>query len=115
MCVSFLAPREGAESELEFLGLLVMENSLKQETKPVLQQLAAARIRSVMVTGKSPRLFLWPGWLLQGMQKRFTPPASPWSLPGLSPCYGRLEEPASPLSLQETTCRQLSWWPGLRV
>ncbi|KAM9009092.1 LOW QUALITY PROTEIN: putative cation-transporting ATPase 13A5 [Ara ararauna] len=43
--------REDAESELEFLGLLVMENSLKQETKPVLQQLAAARIRSVIVTG----------------------------------------------------------------
>uniref|UniRef100_A0A672VE82 Cation-transporting ATPase n=1 Tax=Strigops habroptila TaxID=2489341 RepID=A0A672VE82_STRHB len=43
--------REDAESELEFLGLLVMENRLKQETKPVLQQLAAARIRSVMVTG----------------------------------------------------------------
>uniref|UniRef100_A0A8V5HDH5 Cation-transporting P-type ATPase N-terminal domain-containing protein n=1 Tax=Melopsittacus undulatus TaxID=13146 RepID=A0A8V5HDH5_MELUD len=43
--------REDVESEMEFLGLLVMENSLKQETKPVLQQLAAARIRSVMVTG----------------------------------------------------------------
>uniref|UniRef100_A0A8C3CNT9 Cation-transporting ATPase n=1 Tax=Cairina moschata TaxID=8855 RepID=A0A8C3CNT9_CAIMO len=43
--------REKAESELVFLGLLVMENRLKQETKPVLQELAAARIRSVMVTG----------------------------------------------------------------
>uniref|UniRef100_U3I699 Cation-transporting ATPase n=1 Tax=Anas platyrhynchos platyrhynchos TaxID=8840 RepID=U3I699_ANAPP len=43
--------REEAESELVFLGLLVMENRLKQETKPVLQELAAARIRSVMVTG----------------------------------------------------------------
>ncbi|KAM9542402.1 LOW QUALITY PROTEIN: putative cation-transporting ATPase 13A5 [Guaruba guarouba] len=43
--------REAAESELEFLGLLVIENSLKQETKPVLQQRAAARIRSVIVTG----------------------------------------------------------------
>ncbi|XP_054242164.1 probable cation-transporting ATPase 13A5 [Indicator indicator] len=43
--------REEAESGLEFLGLLVMENRLKQETKTVLQELAAARIRSVMVTG----------------------------------------------------------------
>uniref|UniRef100_A0A8C0C1Q9 Cation-transporting ATPase n=1 Tax=Buteo japonicus TaxID=224669 RepID=A0A8C0C1Q9_9AVES len=43
--------REEAESGLEFLGLLVMENRLKQETKPVLQELAAAHIRNVMVTG----------------------------------------------------------------
>ncbi|NWQ98581.1 AT135 ATPase, partial [Burhinus bistriatus] len=43
--------REEAESGLVFLGLLVMENRLKQQTKPVLQELAAARIRSVMVTG----------------------------------------------------------------
>uniref|UniRef100_A0A8B9IMM0 Cation-transporting ATPase n=1 Tax=Anser cygnoides TaxID=8845 RepID=A0A8B9IMM0_ANSCY len=50
-CVSVLAPREEAESGLVFLGLLVMENRLKQETKPVLRELAAARIRSVMVTG----------------------------------------------------------------
>uniref|UniRef100_A0A8C4V8R3 Cation-transporting ATPase n=1 Tax=Falco tinnunculus TaxID=100819 RepID=A0A8C4V8R3_FALTI len=46
--------REEAESGLVFLGLLVMENRLKQETKSVLQELAAAHIRSVMVTGKSP-------------------------------------------------------------
>ncbi|XP_010307843.2 putative cation-transporting ATPase 13A5 isoform X1 [Balearica regulorum gibbericeps] len=43
--------REEAESGLVFLGLLVMENRLKQETMPVLRELAAARIRSVMVTG----------------------------------------------------------------
>ncbi|XP_072200568.1 probable cation-transporting ATPase 13A5 isoform X1 [Excalfactoria chinensis] len=43
--------REEAESGLEFLGLLVMENRLKPETKPVLRELAAARIRSIMVTG----------------------------------------------------------------
>uniref|UniRef100_A0A669PQ23 ATPase 13A5 n=1 Tax=Phasianus colchicus TaxID=9054 RepID=A0A669PQ23_PHACC len=49
--VSFLLPREEVESGLEFLGLLVMENRLKPETKPVLQELAAARIRSIMVTG----------------------------------------------------------------
>uniref|UniRef100_A0A8C2TTM3 Cation-transporting ATPase n=1 Tax=Coturnix japonica TaxID=93934 RepID=A0A8C2TTM3_COTJA len=49
--VSFLLSREEVESGLEFLGLLVMENRLKPETKPVLRELAAARIRSIMVTG----------------------------------------------------------------
>ncbi|XP_029142593.1 probable cation-transporting ATPase 13A5 [Protobothrops mucrosquamatus] len=43
--------REEVESGLTFLGLLVMENRLKSETKPVLQELSQARIRSVMVTG----------------------------------------------------------------
>ncbi|KAJ1086907.1 hypothetical protein NDU88_000102 [Pleurodeles waltl] len=43
--------REEVESNLEFLGLLVMENQLKPETKPVLQELLEARIRTVMVTG----------------------------------------------------------------
>ncbi|XP_039197442.1 probable cation-transporting ATPase 13A5 isoform X1 [Crotalus tigris] len=43
--------REEVESGLTFLGLLVMENRLKSETKPVLQELRQARIRSVMVTG----------------------------------------------------------------
>ncbi|NWX96331.1 AT135 ATPase, partial [Nothoprocta ornata] len=43
--------REVVESELVFLGLLVMENRLKRETEPVLRELAAARIRSIMVTG----------------------------------------------------------------
>ncbi|XP_063162711.1 probable cation-transporting ATPase 13A5 [Candoia aspera] len=43
--------REGVESGLAFLGLLVMENRLKRETTAVLQELSGARIRSVMVTG----------------------------------------------------------------
>ncbi|XP_078522758.1 putative cation-transporting ATPase 13A4 [Lissotriton helveticus] len=43
--------REDVESNLEFLGLLVMENQLKLETKPVLEELLEARIRLVMVTG----------------------------------------------------------------
>ncbi|KAJ6655499.1 hypothetical protein lerEdw1_005077 [Lerista edwardsae] len=43
--------REEAESGLAFVGLLVMENPLKPETRPVLEELSAARIRSVMVTG----------------------------------------------------------------
>ncbi|KAM4694337.1 putative cation-transporting ATPase 13A4 [Discoglossus pictus] len=43
--------REELESDLIFLGLLVMENRLKSETKDVLQELAMANIRTVMVTG----------------------------------------------------------------
>lgn len=47
----FLTVREEVESDLTFLGLLIMENRLKRETKPVLEELSAARIRTVMVTG----------------------------------------------------------------
>ncbi|XP_071898310.1 probable cation-transporting ATPase 13A4 isoform X3 [Anas platyrhynchos] len=43
--------REEVESDLTFLGLLIMENRLKKATKPVLEELSAAHIRSVMVTG----------------------------------------------------------------
>uniref|UniRef100_A0A8D2MZR2 Cation-transporting ATPase n=1 Tax=Zonotrichia albicollis TaxID=44394 RepID=A0A8D2MZR2_ZONAL len=43
--------REEVESDLTFLGLLIMENRLKRETKPVLEELSAACIRTVMVTG----------------------------------------------------------------
>ncbi|XP_076798874.1 putative cation-transporting ATPase 13A5 isoform X3 [Arvicanthis niloticus] len=43
--------REKVESELTFLGLLIMENRLKKETRPVLKELSEARIRTVMVTG----------------------------------------------------------------
>ncbi|XP_042308592.1 probable cation-transporting ATPase 13A5 [Sceloporus undulatus] len=43
--------RDQVESSLTFLGLLIMENRLKSETKPVLEELSCARIRSVMVTG----------------------------------------------------------------
>ncbi|XP_067398912.1 probable cation-transporting ATPase 13A5 [Emydura macquarii macquarii] len=43
--------REEVESDLTLLGLLIMENRLKAETKPVLEELSAARIRSVMITG----------------------------------------------------------------
>uniref|UniRef100_A0A6A7FU09 Cation-transporting ATPase n=1 Tax=Hirondellea gigas TaxID=1518452 RepID=A0A6A7FU09_9CRUS len=43
--------REEVECNLQFLGLLVMENRLKQETKVVIQQLHQANIRTVMVTG----------------------------------------------------------------
>uniref|UniRef100_H9GB69 Cation-transporting ATPase n=1 Tax=Anolis carolinensis TaxID=28377 RepID=H9GB69_ANOCA len=43
--------RDEVESGLTFLGLLVMENRLKGETRPVLEELREARIRTVMVTG----------------------------------------------------------------
>ncbi|XP_030071564.1 probable cation-transporting ATPase 13A4 [Microcaecilia unicolor] len=43
--------REEVESNLEFLGLLIFENRLKAETKPVLQELNDAHIRTVMITG----------------------------------------------------------------
>ncbi|KAG9493957.1 hypothetical protein GDO78_001692 [Eleutherodactylus coqui] len=43
--------REEVESDLVFLGFLIMENKLKPETKAVLQELMAAKIRTVMITG----------------------------------------------------------------
>ncbi|KAM9225112.1 LOW QUALITY PROTEIN: putative cation-transporting ATPase 13A5 [Dugong dugon] len=43
--------RDEVESELTLLGLLIMENGLKKETKPVLKELSEARIRTVMITG----------------------------------------------------------------
>ncbi|XP_078523096.1 putative cation-transporting ATPase 13A4 [Lissotriton helveticus] len=43
--------REEVESDLEFLGLLVMENKVKAETKPALRELMNAQIRAVMITG----------------------------------------------------------------
>ncbi|KAM6159823.1 putative cation-transporting ATPase 13A4 [Erethizon dorsatum] len=43
--------REKVESDLVFLGLLILENRLKEETKPVLEELISARIRTVMITG----------------------------------------------------------------
>ncbi|XP_007946209.1 probable cation-transporting ATPase 13A5 [Orycteropus afer afer] len=43
--------RDEVESELTFLGLLIMENRLKKETKPVLKELREACIRTVMITG----------------------------------------------------------------
>ncbi|XP_078523236.1 putative cation-transporting ATPase 13A4 [Lissotriton helveticus] len=53
--------REDVESNLEFLGLLVMENQLKPETKPVLEELLEARIRTVMVTGDNLQTALTVG------------------------------------------------------
>lgn len=46
------AQREQMEKNLNFLGLLVMENRLKRETTPIIMELKMARIRPVMVTGQ---------------------------------------------------------------
>ena len=43
--------REEVERGLTFLGLLVFENRLKPESRPVLQELYNADVRTVMVTG----------------------------------------------------------------
>ncbi|XP_072264327.1 probable cation-transporting ATPase 13A4 [Pyxicephalus adspersus] len=43
--------REEVESELFFIGLLILENRLKPETSPVLHEMNNALIRTVMITG----------------------------------------------------------------
>ncbi|XP_075056987.1 putative cation-transporting ATPase 13A4 [Mixophyes fleayi] len=43
--------REEVEHDLLFLGFLIMENKLKAETKPVIHELKAANIRTIMLTG----------------------------------------------------------------
>ncbi|XP_018422483.1 PREDICTED: probable cation-transporting ATPase 13A4 [Nanorana parkeri] len=43
--------RDEVESDLSFLGLLVMENRLKLETRPVLRELFNSSVRTVMITG----------------------------------------------------------------
>ena len=44
--------RDMVECDLEFGGLIIMKNSLKPETTPVISVLKNANIRTVMVTGK---------------------------------------------------------------
>ena len=43
--------REEAESSMIFLGLLIVQNKLKEETKPTLNILENAGLKSVMATG----------------------------------------------------------------
>ncbi|UYV65156.1 POLR3A [Cordylochernes scorpioides] len=45
------AKREEFEESLRFLGLLVMQNMMKSETKAIIKELQQARIRTVMITG----------------------------------------------------------------
>ncbi|CAH8615506.1 unnamed protein product [Dicrocoelium dendriticum] len=44
-------PRERVETDLLFLGFLIMENRLKPESAPVIETLREANIRPIMVTG----------------------------------------------------------------
>lgn len=45
--------REDAESNLIFLGLIIMENRLKPETTGIISMLHNANIRNIMVTGET--------------------------------------------------------------
>ena len=46
------------EGDLTFLGLVVMENKLKIETTPIIEQLNDANIKTIMVTGMSKVIFV---------------------------------------------------------
>ena len=48
-----LIDRKTVEMDLNFLGLMVMQNQLKPESKPVIYELNKANIRTVMITGES--------------------------------------------------------------
>ena len=43
--------RSEVEKDLVFLGLIVFENRIKKETKPIIEQLHNAKMRTIMVTG----------------------------------------------------------------
>lgn len=43
--------RQEIESDMNFLGFLILLNCLKPETKPVIEELHAANLRTVMITG----------------------------------------------------------------
>ena len=45
-------PRELVEKNLEFLGLVIMENRLKEPTVGVIKRLRDADIHVIMITGK---------------------------------------------------------------
>ncbi|OEH76678.1 p-type cation-transporting protein [Cyclospora cayetanensis] len=56
-CTAFAAAkqvtREAVESDLTFLGLLLLSNELRADAKETIMQLREARVRPVMVTGDS--------------------------------------------------------------
>lgn len=43
--------REAVECDLNFLGLVILQNTLKPETTPIITALHNANIRTVMITG----------------------------------------------------------------
>lgn len=45
--------REEIEKDLEFLGLIILENRLKPQTEGVIKELKDARVKVVMITGKA--------------------------------------------------------------
>ena len=45
-------PRELVEKNLEFLGLVILENRLKEPTVGVIKKLRDANIHVIMITGK---------------------------------------------------------------
>lgn len=45
--------RDVIENNMDFLGLIIMQNKMKEVTASVLEQLRQANIRTLMVTGKS--------------------------------------------------------------
>jgi cation-transporting ATPase 13A2 len=46
--------REQLECDLQFLGLALMQNKVKSDTKSVIDDLTRNSIRNVMVTGDNP-------------------------------------------------------------
>lgn len=44
--------RDAVENNMDFLGLIILQNKMKEETASVLEQLRQADIRTLMVTGK---------------------------------------------------------------
>lgn len=52
--------RDVIETNMEFLGLIIMQNKIKGETASVLYQLRQANIRTLMVTGKKDFFFFFP-------------------------------------------------------
>lgn len=43
--------RDEAEQNLEFLGLIILENRLKEPTIPVIRELREANMHVIMITG----------------------------------------------------------------
>lgn len=53
-----VAFRDSIETNMEFLGLIIMQNKIKPETAGVLHELRQANIRTLMVTGNPTQGFL---------------------------------------------------------
>ena len=49
--------RDKVEFDMTFLGMMVLQNKLKMQTKPAIHKLKEAKIRTVMVTGMFLSIF----------------------------------------------------------